>query len=183
MSHLRTLRGPLGLAGWLLAGFLGTLLLVVIGALLLGDRPVVVLSGSMEPVFSPGDVLIERGIEPRQVEIGQVVTFHEPGTDRMLTHRVRKIEARGAKLVFTTKGDADNGLQRWAVDPGGELGQPVGRIPAIGRVVMLAKTPLGLIGIVMVPLLLLAGLEIRRIWRPREAETDSLGSGAHSASP
>lgn len=182
MSRLRVAQGPLGLAGWLLAGFSGALLLVVAAALLLGDRAVVVLSGSMEPVFSPGDVLIERSIEPRQVEIGQVVTFHEPGTDRMLTHRVRKIEARGPNLVFTTKGDADNGVQRWAIGPGGQLGQPVGRIPAVGRVVMLAKTPLGLVAIVLVPLLLLAGLEIRRIWRPREAEADGLGSGARGAS-
>jgi signal peptidase len=181
MSRLYAARGPLALMGWVLSGFLGALLLVVVGALLIGDRAVVVLSGSMEPVFSPGDVLIERSIEPRQVEIGQVVTFHEPGTDRMLTHRVRKIEARGAKLVFTTKGDADNGVQRWAINPSGELGQPVGRIPVIGRVVMLTKTPLGLIGIVMVPLLLLAGLEIRRIWRPHETEADSLGRGADGA--
>jgi signal peptidase I len=170
VRHLATTRRPLTLASWLLAGFVGALLVVVAGALLLGDRAVVVLSGSMEPVLSPGDVLIERSVEPRQVKIGQIVTFHEPGSDRMLTHRVRKIEARGSKLVFVTKGDADNGIQRWSIDPGGELGQPLGRIPAVGRVVMLAKTPLGLVGIVIVPLLLVAAWEIFRIWRPRRAE-------------
>jgi signal peptidase len=152
--------------------------MTVAGALLLGDRAVVVLSGSMEPVFSPGDVLIERSVEPSNVEIGQVVTFHEPGSDRMLTHRVRKIEARGSKLIFTTKGDADNGLQRWSIDRGGQLGQPVGRIPAIGRVVVLAKQPLGLVGIVLVPLLLVAGWEIFRIWRPRHSDGLSEAQGA-----
>jgi signal peptidase I len=180
MSRLRPARRPLALAAWLLAGFVAAMLLVVAGALLLGDRAVVVLSSSMEPAFSPGDVLIERSVEPRQVEIGQVVTFHEPGSDRMLTHRVRRIETRGPKLVFVTKGDADNGIQRWAIDPGGELGQPLGRIPAIGRAVMLAKTPLGLIGIVLVPLLLVAGWEIFRIWRPREAGSLTETHGART---
>lgn len=180
MSRLRPAKGPLALAGWLLAGFTAALLLIVVGALLLGDRAVVVLSGSMEPAFSAGDVLIERGVEPRDVEVGQVVTFHEPGTDRTLTHRVRKVEARGSKLIFTTKGDADNGLQRWSIDPGGELGQPLGRIPAIGRLVMLAKTPLGLVAIVLLPLLLLAGWEIFRIWRPRQGDGLAEVHGAHS---
>ncbi len=167
MSRLRLARRSLTLAGWLGAGFAAALLLAIAGSLLLGERAVVVLSGSMEPAFSPGDVLIERGIEPRQVKIGQIVTFHEPGSDRSITHRVRSVEARGQKLVFTTKGDADNGVQRWSIGAGGELGQPQWRIPAIGYVVMLVKTPLGLIAIVLLPLLLLAGWEIFRVWRPR----------------
>jgi signal peptidase len=180
MNRLRLARRPLALGGWLLAGFAGALLLVLVGAFLLGNRAVVVLSGSMEPAFSPGDVLIERGIEPRRVEIGQVVTFHEPGSDRVLTHRVRTVEARAGKLVFTTKGDADNGIQRWSIDPQGELGQPVGRIPAIGRVAMLAKTPLGLVAFVLLPLLGVAGWEIFRVWRPHHDNRLSEVPGARS---
>ena len=106
MSRLDAARGPLALAGWLLAGFIGALLLATIGALLLGDRAVVVLSGSMEPAFSPGDVLIEQSVEPRGVEIGQVVSFHEPGSDRMLTHRVRKVESRGSKPAMACSASA-----------------------------------------------------------------------------
>lgn len=170
MRAMRAARALPGLASWVLAGFTGLLLLVLLGALLLGNRAVIVLSGSMEPAFSPGDVLIERGIEPSAVEIGQVVTFHDPSSDRMLTHRVRKIEVRGEKLVFVTKGDADNGLQRWSIAADGRLAQPIGRIPAVGHVAMLTKTPLGLIGLVMLPLLAVAGWEIRRIWRPRPAD-------------
>ncbi len=168
MTRLRSARRPLALAAWLAAGFTAALLLAVAGAMLLGERPVVVLSGSMEPVFSPGDVLIERSVEPRQVKIGQIVTFQEPGSDRSITHRVRSIEAHGPKLVFTTKGDADNGVQRWSIGRGGDLGQPQWRIPLVGYAVMVAKTPLGLVSIVLLPLLLIAGWEIYRVWRPRE---------------
>lgn len=179
MRLLRAARRPLALTSWVTAGFVAALLLAVAGSLLVGARPVVVLSGSMEPAFSAGDVLIERGVEPRQVKVGQVVTFREPGTERMMTHRVRTIEARGARLVFTTKGDADNGVQRWAIDPGDELGQPVWRIPVIGYVAMLAKTPLGLVAIVLLPLLLVAAWEIYRVWRPRE--DGNLAPEAHGA--
>jgi signal peptidase len=155
------------LLAWVAVAFAGVLLLTVGGSLLVGERAVVVLSGSMEPAFSSGDVLIERSVEPSEVKIGQIVTFREPETDRSITHRVRRIERRGSKLVFTTKGDADNSIQRWAIAANGELGQPLRTIPAIGRAVMLARTPLGLLGIVIVPLLALAGWEILRIWRPR----------------
>ncbi len=180
MSLSPAARRPLTLAGWVVAGFAVTLLLAVVGSLLLGERPVVVLSGSMEPAFSAGDVLIERSVEPRELQIGQVVTFDEPETERSITHRVRSIEAQGPKLVITTKGDADNGVQRWAIARDGELGQPLWRIPLVGRLAMLAKTPLGLVGLVLLPLLAVAGWEIYRIWRPREV--DRLPSGAHGAS-
>jgi signal peptidase I len=180
MTRPRMPRRPLALVAWLAAGFAAALLLAVVGSMLLGERPVVVLSGSMEPAFSPGDVLIERSVEPRQVEIGQVVTFHEPGSDRSITHRVRSIEAHGPKLVFTTKGDADNGVQRWSIDRVGELGQPQWRIPLAGYAVMLAKTPLGLVLIVLLPLLAIAGWEIYGVWRPREDRDPR--PGAHRAS-
>jgi signal peptidase len=181
MKRPRMSKRPLAIAGWLCAGFAGALLLAVLGSLLLDQRAVVVLSGSMEPAFSPGDVLIERSVEPRKVEIGQIVTFHEPGTNRMLTHRVRSVESRGTKLVITTKGDADNGVQRWSIDAGGELGQPVWRIPTIGYLVIQAKRPLGLVLIVLLPLLLVAGWEIYRVWRPQEGR--DLHPEAHRAHP
>jgi signal peptidase len=169
MSDLR--RGAILLA-WVVVAFTGVLLLTVAGSLLVGERAVVVLSGSMEPAFSAGDLLIERGVEPSEVEIGQIVTFRDPGADRSITHRVRRIEARGSRLVFTTKGDADNSVQRWSIAADGELGQPAWTIPEIGHVAMLAKTPLGLIAIVILPLLALAGWEILRIWRPREERAE-----------
>ena len=178
ISRSAAARKPLALVGWLFAGFLGAALLALLGALLLGDRAVVVLSGSMEPTFSAGDVLIERRVEASEVEIGQIVTFHDPGSDRMITHRVRSVTVRGQKLVFVTKGDADNGIQRWSVARDGSLSQPIVAVPAVGRVVALTKTPLGLIGIVMLPLLALAIWEIRRIWRPHAGKDLGGVSGA-----
>lgn len=182
MSGLRRTRTGVALLGWVVIAFAGALLLTLAGSLLAGDRAVVVLSGSMEPVFSPGDLLIERSVEPSETEIGQIVTFREPGTDRSITHRVRRIEASGSRLIFTTKGDADNSIQRWSIAADGELGQPVWTIPAIGHLAMLAKTPLGLLGIVILPLLLLGGWEIARIWRPREdgAEIAWEAPGGHA---
>ena len=177
MRSLRWAQGGMLLA-WVAIAFTGMLLLTVAASVLIGERAVVVLSGSMEPAFSPGDVLIERSVEPREVEVGQVVTFHEPGSDRSITHRVRRIERRGSKLVFTTKGDADNSIQRWSIDASGELGQPVRMIPAIGHLAMLAKTPLGLIALVILPLLALGGWEILRIWRPRETAAEARGGHA-----
>jgi signal peptidase I len=168
MTGLRRTRCGAVLLGWVAVAFAGVLMLTVAGSLLVGDRAVLVLSGSMEPAFSAGDLLIERGVEPSEVEIGQIVTFRDPRADRSITHRVRRVETRGSRLVFTTKGDADNSVQRWAIAADGELGQPEWTVPAIGHVAMLARTPLGLIAIVILPLLALAGWEILRIWRPRQ---------------
>ena len=61
---------------------------------------VTVLSGSMEPAFSPGDSLIIH----RQADYapGEIVTFGDQGT--FVTHRV--LEKNGE--TFQTKGDANN---------------------------------------------------------------------------
>jgi hypothetical protein len=70
-------------------------------------------------------------------------------------------------------------VQRWAIDRDGRLGQPVQAIPKIGYVVMFAKTPLGLVAIVLLPLFAVAGFEIVRIWRPVPERTLAEIPGVH----
>jgi signal peptidase I len=163
-------------AAWLLGGFAATVLVTVLASLLLGQRVVIVLSGSMEPGLSTGDVLIERPLSPAEVEVGDVITFEEPGGGRRITHRVRDIEVRGERIVFTTKGDANNTTERWAIASDGELYTPKRRIPLVGHLAILAKTPLGLLMLIVAPLLALATIELRSIWRRpdlEKAETDA----------
>ena len=65
-----------------------------------GFSPVYVLSGSMEPTFSTGDMII---IHPqREYRPGDVVTFRSEG--ELVTHRIISESKEG----FTVKGDANN---------------------------------------------------------------------------
>jgi signal peptidase len=133
-------------------------------------RPYTVVSGSMEPAISTGDVVVDERIEPMDLRLGDVVTFRDPeDSSRLITHRVVDARAREHALVVVTKGDANNTPERWSVPLDGEIGRVVFRLPALGY--MLAWThDVGPLFLIVIPALLLAALELVRIWRPAREE-------------
>jgi signal peptidase I len=77
-------------------------------------RPVTVLSGSMRPTFSPGDLIIARPEPLHDVRVGQVISYYVPLGGRPLeTHRVIRILHGGANPVVQTQGDANNWRDPW----------------------------------------------------------------------
>ena len=72
-------------------------------------RPVTVLSGSMRPTFSPGDVVIDVPEPISAVRVGQVVSYHVPvGIHQVETHRVVSITGPASEPTIQTRGDANN---------------------------------------------------------------------------
>jgi signal peptidase len=157
-------------AGWTGLGFGLGLLLVIPGPLAVGMRPLVVLSGSMEPTLHVGDVTVGERIAPKEARVGDIVTFRA-GSGRLTTHRLRAVyrDANG-HFAFTTKGDANNAVERWSLPPDGQLSRTVYRVPAVGRVLLASRTPLGRILLVGLPILLLGSDQVARIWRPARKE-------------
>jgi signal peptidase len=144
------------------------LILAVALPLAFGDRPHTVLTGSMEPTISAGDVVIDARISPPDARVGDVVTFRDPeDQSKLITHRVKRIRRSGSHLWFVTQGDANNTTEHWRISANGELGRVVYAIPWIGHIAVLTHTPWGLLLLVVVPLLLLAVDELVKIWRPR----------------
>lgn len=134
-----------------------------------GARPYTVLTGSMEPTISTGDVVVDERISPLSAQVGDVVTFRDPeDQSRQITHRVVKIRRAGSHLWFVTRGDANNTFERWRIAVDGHLGRVLYTIPMVGYAAVLTRTPLGLALLVIVPALLLALDELLKIWRPPE---------------
>ncbi len=71
--------------------------------------PLIVLSGSMVPVMLPGDMVISRSVDPNELQVGDVIVFHPPGSepDTLVTHRIISLK-EGKERLFQTKGDANN---------------------------------------------------------------------------
>lgn len=161
-----------------LGGILRMLLLIICGAVigtnvylfnantLAGNRlpmpfgygAAVVLSGSMEPTFSAGDMIIVKSSEDFKTD--DVVVFQEK--DTLIVHRI--IETNGESV--TTKGDANN-----TADPPVNIsdikGKVVFSIPFAGKVVSLIKTPLG------TALVIIAAIALLEIPRRREKRKDN----------
>ncbi len=135
------------------------LLAAVTSAAAAGVRPHVELSDSMRPSLRAGDVLWLDAIRARDAAPGDVVAFRHQG--RLVLHRVRAAQRRGARLRLVTRGDANRSSERVTVAPDASLGRYVGvRVPLAGRLLVhLRSGPLALAAA-----LLLALIALRAIW-------------------
>lgn len=78
--------------------------LLLVAPILLGWRPVMVLSGSMEPTYHVGSVIYYKETAFDDIQTGDAITFHA-GEDSLVTHRV--IKKNEIERTFETQGDAN----------------------------------------------------------------------------
>lgn len=123
-----------------------------------GYGAAVVLSGSMEPELSKGDLIIVK--EVSTLEMDQVVAFQDGQS--LVVHRIVEI---GDETIIT-KGDANN-VEDEPIEKSRVKGEVVFAIPYMGSIIEFIKTPLGTIAIIALAILL---LEIPRL---REKKKDA----------
>ena len=111
--------------------------------------------------------MVERRISPLDARIGDVVTFRDPSDQKILiTHRVRAIHVADGIVHVTTKGDANNSVERWTVPIGGSIGLVRFHIHRLGYALVWGSGRTGRLMLVVLPALLLGVYELVRIWRP-----------------
>lgn len=160
-----TLRRAGRLAAYALAGFALAVAAAATVPSLFGFQSFAVLSGSMEPAIGTGDVVVVRKITPLDAKIGDVVTFRSPESPgKLVTHRATSIQVTGETVTFVTKGDANTGVERWSIAASGTIGKVAYRIPKLGYVTNRVGSRFGRFAFLVLPALVLAVSELRRIW-------------------
>jgi len=74
-----------------------------------------VLSGSMRPTFSPGDVAVTQAVPVGTLRVGDAISFYPPGQTTPVLHRIASIETTRDGVVITTRGDANTVNDQWRV--------------------------------------------------------------------
>lgn len=157
---------------YLVAGLAAGILLAAAVPMAFGMKSFTVLSGSMEPAFDTGDMVVDRQIPPADARPGDVVTFRDPGTQsRLITHRLRSVSISGGTARMVTKGDANNATESWTVPVNGKIGRVAYRLPKLGYALALTHGRNSKLLLIVLPALLFGVLELRRIWR-REEEAE-----------
>ena len=173
MPVVRVLRMLLRYVAMTAAGFAIGVGLALAVPLAFHARPLVVLSGSMEPALGTGDVSVVRTIEPLDARPGDVVTFRDPDdADRLITHRVREMHAQGSVVVFRTRGDANTASENWQISSTEDIGRVIYRIPKLGWALMFARSHGLFVFMLGGALALLLVLELAAIWRTEEDDGD-----------
>ena len=159
-------RNAAALVTGVLVGFGVAVALAIAAPLALGWRSLTVMSGSMEPAVSTGDVVVNRPVAAAAVRPGQVITFRDPSGDgRLMTHRVRRAVVKQGTVEVVTQGDANTGVERWAIPATGKVGLVAYRVPRLGYLLHPVATPAGRLALVGMPLLLWGALSLRAVWR------------------
>lgn len=107
-----------------------------------------VLSGSMEPTFSRGTLLLVK--DTRQVQEGDIVVY-QSGKE-LIVHRIIAVD--GDEII--TQGDANNVADK-PFQKSGIKGKVVAWIPMLGSVAAMLKTPIAVIVILLLAFLLVEG--------------------------
>jgi len=159
------------------AAALGVLCILVFGvSLLFGVRPLVVLSGSMEPTIPVGSVVFSQNVPASQLEPGDIATLERPGGLGLITHRVTSVTSTdGDNSAVTMRGDA-NTIDDPAPYIVGTAGKYLLHLPFIGSLAMMLRTPYG-IGFAVALLLTLAVvflLDPARLRTPQAAHPGGL---------
>ncbi|MEK6230128.1 MAG: signal peptidase I, partial [Actinomycetota bacterium] len=161
----------LSVAGWAVAGFAIALAVALLAAQASGRQSLTVMSGSMEPAIRTGDVIVAKPISPIDARVGDVVTYKEPhGESRLITHRVKTMQALQGKVRFTTQGDANDTSEHWQVATTGQIARVTHRVPKLGYALGFLRDPAKRLWLLAIPAVLLGLFELVRIWRPARPE-------------
>jgi signal peptidase I len=153
-------------SAYLVAGLAAGILLAAAVPMAFGMKSFTVLSGSMEPAFATGDMVVDKQIAPADARPGDVVTFRDPGTQsRLITHRLRSVNIAGGTARMVTKGDANDTGESWSVPLNGKVGRVAYRLPKLGYALALTHGRNSKLFLIVLPAVLFGVLELRRIWR------------------
>lgn len=137
-------------------------------------RMFTVVTGSMEPVYNVGDVVISKEVDPSTIKKGDDVVYlgeKNDFKDKIVTHRVIKIENKDGEYYFTTKGVA-NDYSDPVISSDQIYGKVVYKPVVLSFLSSILNTRLGFYLLIFVPVAFLIFLEILDYIKRKEGELD-----------
>mgnify|MGYP002709221328 FL=1 len=93
----------------------------------------VIGSDSMNPNINKGDIVIVKKIKSEQIEnieVGDILVFNM--RNKVVVHRVQKINDNNNRISFITKGDNNIDVDNWVVNENDVIGIVTAKIPIVG---------------------------------------------------
>lgn len=141
----------------------------LMGSRLVGLQVFNVVSGSMEPNYSVGDLIYVKTVDPDSVKVGEPITFVLNEDLVVATHRVVAVDRENRE--FTTKGDANETNDAAPVHFNNLIGVPVFAIPLLGYVSAYIQSPPGMYVAIALGVVLLAAVFLPDLLAKKKKET------------
>ena len=111
---------------------------------IIGIKPFIVLTGSMEPVINAGDLVIVKEVKENELKINDIIAFRYTKEDVVLIHRIVGIEENEGKTLFRTKGDNNETEDKLSIEYKNIEGIYSFRLSEIGKIAMFIRTQQGI---------------------------------------
>ena len=141
---------------------------LLIGLRIMGFQVYNVISGSMEPTYSVGDLLYVKEVDPDSVQVGDPITFVLNENLVVATHRVIRVDAENR--YFYTQGDANDTPDAAPVHFNNLIGVPKFSLPGLGYVSDFVQNPPGTYITIGVGLMIIALLFLPDLLFPKKAD-------------
>lgn len=128
-----------------LVGIVVLLAIALVGVRLVGLKPFVVLSGSMEPTYHVGSLIYVKSVDYKELKVGDPITYMI-SQDTVVTHRIIEVlvdEEDTNTIRYFTQGDANAVADGSSVHYKNIIGKPVFSIPYLGYVSNYIQNPPG----------------------------------------
>jgi len=137
---------------------------------LLGFQCYTVISGSMEPAYSVGDLLYVKKVDPASIQVGDPITFVLNEDLVVATHRVVRVDTENQR--FYTKGDANEIEDQDPVHFNNIVGVPQFCIPLLGYVSDFVQNPPGTYYTIGIGICLMLAVFLPDIIGKKKTDTD-----------
>ena len=116
---------------------------------LFGFRIYMVMTGSMEPTYNIGDMIIIRETKIEDIKVNDVITYTIEDEKNTITHRISEIIEQDGEKVYITKGDNNNSNDTDSVSYNQIRGVVLFKISKMGTIITSLLTGTGIITIII----------------------------------
>ena len=152
-----------------------------------GIRGFVVLSDSMKATdFSAGDLIFCKETDLSKLREGDIITFvNKDFADgerfgQTITHKIRQVKSADGQYAFVTYGTSNTADDTWRVTGDAVYGKYLFHIPYFGTVVSYLKSAPGYVLCILLPFMLLIGLQaansVRLFRKYKKEQSDALAA-------
>ncbi|SDQ29253.1 signal peptidase I [Curtobacterium sp. UNCCL20] len=147
----------------------------------IGWQPTTVMTGSMEPRLTPGDVVVSRPVHADEVRMGKVLLADDPDQPGHL--RMHRYVDDGPHGTLVTKGDANPQRDSTSLEPSAVHGVAFLRVPFVGSPIVWVREGewlrVGLLALGLVAVLALCTVDgsLRRLVPTDETEDEDDSAG------
>ena len=121
-----------------------------------GISPLTVQTNSMSPTFEAGDLIIIKKVDPKNLKVGDIITFHTiiENEYALNTHRIDAIDDVEGVRSYTTKGDNNEIADTHIIADGDIVGMYAMKLKGFGKVMEFLSSSIGFLVVIVLPLLL-----------------------------